>query len=374
MVQGNGHEPVAVLVGGDAPTRAMLRFLLKDDGCEVIEVAHVGAMASVPADVDVALLVLVDGEREDDLLANLVRLRLLSYRPPILVLTHGTGRDLRRRVFAHGVQDVVSLPTSAHDLRERLRAILGQSTWQSDLRTDVETVRAGGLTLRSSTREVSDGAPWSVRLTRQEAALLRVLMLTPGRLVGYQELLERIWGDREAGHNNALAVLVRRLRSKLARPGFAHGYVRTVHGRGYVFDARSGQRPAEDTRPARGPRVLVVEDDQATAAMVAEILQRAGYTVTISTGAEAPALARTLWPTVILLDLNLPDVHGVEVRRRLRANPRTAGIPVIAFSAGHNLRAHVAEMTADDYLAKPFGIDELLLRIEKWAGPALGHP
>jgi DNA-binding response OmpR family regulator len=169
-------------------------------------------------------------------------------------------------------------------------------------------------------------------------------------------------------------VLVRRLRGKLARPGCAHGYVRTVHGRGYVFDARSGQRPTADSSPARGPRVLVVEDDQATAAMVAEILQRAGYTVTISTGVEAPTLARTLWPTVILLDLNLPDVNGVEVRRRLRANPRTAGIPVIAFSAGHNLRAHVAEMTADDYLAKPFGIDELLLRIEKWAGPALGQP
>src|SRR5436305_293015 len=173
-------------------------------------------------------------------------------------------------------------------------------------------VRAGGLTLRSSTRDVSDGAAWSVRLTRQEAALLRVLMLTPGRLVGYQELLERIWGEREAGHTNALAVLVRRLRGKLARPGCAHGYVRTVHGRGYVFDARSGQRSAEDSSPARGPRVLVVEDDQATAAMVAEILQRAGYTVTISTGVEAPALARTPWPTLILPDLTLPDVHRVE--------------------------------------------------------------
>src|SRR5919202_5362575 len=86
-----GHQPVAVLVGGDAPTRAMLRFLLRDDGCEVIEVANVGAMASVPADADVALLVLVAGEREEELLANLVRLRLLSYRPPVLVLTHGTG-------------------------------------------------------------------------------------------------------------------------------------------------------------------------------------------------------------------------------------------------------------------------------------------
>src|SRR5919202_2622038 len=369
-----GHQPVAVLVGGDAPTRAMLRFLLKDDGCEVIEVAHVGAMASVPADTDVALLVLADGEREEDILAFLVRMRLLSCRPPILVLTHGTGRDLRRRAFAHGVQDVVSLPTSAHDLRERLHAAVGQSTWQNGLRTEVESVRAGGLTLRSSTREVSDGVTWSVRLTRQEAALLKVLMMTPGQLVGSQELLQRIWGESEAGHNNALAVLVRRLRSKLARPGFTHGYVRTVHGRGYVFDARSGQRPAEDASPARGPRVLVVEDDHATAALVAEILQRAGYTVTIGSGAEAPALARTLWPMVILLDLNLPDVHGVEVRRRLRANPRTAGIPVIAFSAGHNLRAHVAAMTADDSLAKPFGIDELLLRVEKWAGPALGHP
>jgi DNA-binding response OmpR family regulator len=368
------HEPVAVLVGGDAPTRAMMRFLLKDDGCEVIEVANMGALAAVPGDIDIALLVLVASEREDEVLANLVRLRLLSYRPPILLLTHGTSRDLRRRAFAHGVQDVVNLPTSAHDLRERLRAILGQGARQDQVRGDVESVRAGGLTLRSASREVSDGVDWSVRLTRREAALLKVLMLTPGQPVDYQELLERIWGAQAAGHTNALAVLVRRLRGKLVRPGFAHGYVRTVHGRGYVFDARSAQRPSQETSPAHGPRVLVVEDDHATANLVAEILQRAGYTVTLGSGAEAPALARTLWPTVILLDLNMPDVHGVEVRRRLRAHPRTASIPVIAFSAGGNLRAHGAELTADDYLAKPFGVDELLLRIEKWAGPAVGAP
>ena len=115
-----GHEPVAVLVGGDAPTRAMLRFLLKDDGCEAIEAANVGAMASIPADADVALLVLVVGEREDDLLANLVRLRLLNYRPPILVLTHGTGRDLRRRAFAHGAQDDIFVrPRREHQLHRR---------------------------------------------------------------------------------------------------------------------------------------------------------------------------------------------------------------------------------------------------------------
>ena len=67
----------------------------------------------------------------------------------------------------------------------------------------------------------------------------------------------------------------------------------------------------------------------------------------------------------------MPGMGGVEVRRRLHTEPRTARIPVIALSAGRNLRAHAAEIGADDYLAKPFDLDELLLRIEKWAGPGL---
>jgi DNA-binding response OmpR family regulator len=161
--------------------------------------------------------------------------------------------------------------------------------------------------------------------------------------------------------------LVRRLRRKLTQGDPAHDYVQVARGRGYVFTPRCGRRRAQDAHPDDVPGILVVEDDQATAGIVAEVLHDAGYAVTWTSGPGAPGLARQMHPRVILLDIHMPDMDGVEVRQRLSADPQTAGIPVIAFSAGCNLRVHAAAMVADDYLAKPLDVDDLLLRVEKWA-------
>jgi CheY-like chemotaxis protein len=116
--------------------------------------------------------------------------------------------------------------------------------------------------------------------------------------------------------------------------------------------------------------VLVVDDDRVIREVIALALDDAGYDVVASDGIDAAELAREAQPAVVLLDINLPVTDGVEVRRHLHTDPTTAHIPVIALSAATNLRARAAEMQANDYLAKPFDIAELLLRIEKWAGPA----
>ena len=116
--------------------------------------------------------------------------------------------------------------------------------------------------------------------------------------------------------------------------------------------------------------VLVVDDDWLIREVIALALDDAGYGVVASDGIDAPELAREAQPAVVLLDINMPVMDGIEVRRHLHADPATAQIPVIALSAATNLRARAAEMEANDYLAKPFDIAELLLRIEKWAGPA----
>jgi CheY-like chemotaxis protein len=116
--------------------------------------------------------------------------------------------------------------------------------------------------------------------------------------------------------------------------------------------------------------VLVVDDDWLIREVIALALDDAGYGVVASDGIDAPELARESQPAVVLLDINMPVMDGIEVRRHLHADPATAQIPVIALSAATNLRARAAEMEANDYLAKPFDIAELLLRIEKWAGPA----
>ncbi len=365
--------PLIFLVGGDAATHAMLRFLLEGDGYAVVESAGVGAAPSLPRGAEAALTVVVAGEREGEALATLGEARRVWPRTPMLLLSRDVGLALRRGAFALGVQDVVALPIGPHDLRTRLRTALSGSTPRgAAARAGGEFVRAGGLLLNKTTREVSNGNGWSVRLTRRESALLGVLMAAPGRVAGREALVEQIWGGDDGddrGSANALAVYVRRLRGKLTHGAPAQGYVRTVHGQGYVFDARSAPR-LDVERAGDRREILVVDDDRATLDMMAEALRVAGYTVTCGVGAQAPTLARQTLPAVILLDINMPGMNGVEVRQRLRESPRTATIPVIALSAGGNLRLRARDMGADDYLAKPFSTDELLLRVEKWVGRA----
>jgi two-component system KDP operon response regulator KdpE len=118
----------------------------------------------------------------------------------------------------------------------------------------------------------------------------------------------------------------------------------------------SGQRTT-------GPTVLIVEDDPETRATIARDLAVRGYRV------EQAADARTAierWearrPDVVLLDLGLPDLDGLDVIRRIR---RDATTPIVIISARYLEREKVEalERGADDYLTKPFGVDELNARL-----------
>ncbi|WP_189930414.1 response regulator transcription factor [Streptomyces sulfonofaciens] len=109
------------------------------------------------------------------------------------------------------------------------------------------------------------------------------------------------------------------------------------------------------------PRALVVEDDPGIAYSLVQGLRRAGYEAqAVETGHEA--LAAVPPPDVVLLDLGLPDVDGVEVCRRLR---RQSGAAIIVVTARGEERDRVGALDegADDYLVKPFGLAELLARI-----------
>jgi len=366
---------VALLIGDDVATHAMLRFLLESDGHAVFEAPDAGTAPALLHGAAPALVVVVAGERESAALTTLNEIRRVWPRAALALLSRDVSLNVRRGAFALGVQDIVPLPIGPRDLQARLRAALGaRAEFYVTSYMSGDTVRAGGLTLNTAARAVAGGDGRTARLTRREAALLAALMATPGRVVGHQFLVDKIWGGDERGGANALAVYVRRLRAKIESLGAAHGYVHTAHGQGYVFDARSAprsddQRPEEAEAEAR-QEILVVDDDRATLDMMVEVLRMAGYTVTRGVGPQAPTLARQTLPAVILLDINMPGMNGIEVRQRLRESPRTATIPVIALSAGGNLRLRAKEMGADDYLAKPFSTDELLLRVEKWAGRA----
>jgi len=111
--------------------------------------------------------------------------------------------------------------------------------------------------------------------------------------------------------------------------------------------------------------ILVVEDDEPIRFGLEENLKAAGYAVTSAAdGPTALAAASTTHPDLILLDVMLPELSGYEVCRRLR--DRNLAIPVIMLTARDEPfdKVHGFEMGADDYVTKPFSLQELLARIK----------
>ena len=112
--------------------------------------------------------------------------------------------------------------------------------------------------------------------------------------------------------------------------------------------------------------VLVVEDEPDIRHLIAHHLARDGFRCReVATGAEALRAVRTSIPDLIVLDLMLPEMDGLEVCRRLRGDVGTAAIPIIMLTAKSDEIDRVVglELGADDYVAKPFSPKELVARV-----------
>ena len=134
---------------------------------------------------------------------------------------------------------------------------------------------------------------------------------------------------------------------------------------------RSEQRlPSGGVQPAQQPTkkrtVLVVDDEKDLVDLMTYNLQRNGYDVLCAfSGTEALDLAQRHVPDMVVLDLMLPGIDGTEVARRLKADARTAQIPIIMLTAKGEETDVVVGLTlgADDYVTKPFSMKILLARL-----------
>jgi two-component system alkaline phosphatase synthesis response regulator PhoP len=128
-------------------------------------------------------------------------------------------------------------------------------------------------------------------------------------------------------------------------------------------------------------RILIVEDDPDIAHLVARYLDKAGFTVEHAAGGrEALHAIASRRPDLVILDLMLPQLDGLEVCRQIRNDPATAALPIIMLTARAEESERIVglELGADDYLAKPFSPGELVARVRallrrahrRAAGPA----
>ncbi len=113
-------------------------------------------------------------------------------------------------------------------------------------------------------------------------------------------------------------------------------------------------------------KILVVEDDLDVAEMLNAYFRVQGYEVfTVNWGEDGVRACQTIDPDLVVLDIRLPDIDGYEVARRLRTDRRTQDVPIIFLTEKRDRadRLHGLELGADDYITKPFDVQELRLRV-----------
>jgi PleD family two-component response regulator len=114
------------------------------------------------------------------------------------------------------------------------------------------------------------------------------------------------------------------------------------------------------------PKILIVEDDLDVADMLNAYFRVQGYDAhAVNWGEDGFRAAQTTDPDLIILDIRLPDIDGFEVAQRLRTTRKTQGIPIIFLTEKRDRtdRLHGLELGADDYITKPFDVQELRLRV-----------
>jgi DNA-binding response OmpR family regulator len=114
------------------------------------------------------------------------------------------------------------------------------------------------------------------------------------------------------------------------------------------------------------PKILIIEDDLDVAEMLNAYFRVQGYEVfTVNWGEDGVRSCQTVHPDLVILDIRLPDIDGYEVARRLRGDRRTAEVPIIFLTEKRDRsdRLQGLEIGADDYITKPFDVQELRLRV-----------
>jgi len=126
---------------------------------------------------------------------------------------------------------------------------------------------------------------------------------------------------------------------------------------------------SDPSNPSVQKTVLVVEDNDLNSKLLNDLLQYQGYTVvTTRFGEAALELARRYKPDAILMDIQLPDISGMEATRRIKADQETRTIPIIAVTAFAmpGDEANILASGCDAYVSKPFNVGEFLKLVDQW--------
>ena len=122
-----------------------------------------------------------------------------------------------------------------------------------------------------------------------------------------------------------------------------------------------------------GPQILVVEDNEMNMKLFRDVLLATGFrTLEATTGEQAVELATEHSPELVLMDIQLPDIGGIEALGRLQADTRTASVPVVALTAEamEGDRERFLAAGFDGYLSKPVNVADLIATVKRYCDDA----
>jgi diguanylate cyclase (GGDEF)-like protein len=241
---------------------------------------------------------------------------------------------------------------------------------------DRERANGGGATLPDPLASVVDALLEAAGLPAEEVAR-RVRATLPAAINEIAESNRRL---REAGHRREVLAAAAAAEIRAAAEGVTSAD-EGVRGQeaarlrrladelerslGPAGDPDVGRRPSAPSGPR--PRVLVTDDDHDAREALLEVLQPECEVLTAADGEQAVAMVREEHPDLVLMDLSMPRLDGLQALERLRSDPATAEVPVIFVSARGeaSMKARALDLGAVDYLQKPFSNRELRARVER---------
>ena len=369
-----------LLVVDDAPDIAtLLKLAFQMDGYAVdtaLRAAEARELAAVNEyDVLILDLNLPDADGLD-------LCRALRAEQPRLLIIMLTARAERPDIILGldaGADDYLAKPFDYEELVARVRALL-----RRDMRVRAPVLRCGDLQLDPAAGTVElAGKP--LRLPRKQFRILEYLLRHRGEVVSQEALLEHVWNAEANPFTNVVRVHINALRRALGDTVAQSRFLRTVVGAGYCLDdfgagltetlfpgayaasATSVLEPrrhpmdprAWNERHADAPTLLIVDDAPDITQLLVVYFHQAGWnTLAAYDGRAALELAERAQPALIVLDLGLPDMDGLDVCRVIR---QRSAVPVVMLTKRNTPedRERGLAAGANAYVAKPFDADEL---------------
>ena len=298
--------------------------------------------------------------------------RAEGYTTPIVLLSNQNASTAKIVGLDAGADDYVVKPFDIAELIARIRALLRRSNASSS-----PLLLCGDLLLDPSTSKVSySNQP--LTLTNKEYELLELLLRDSQHLLSSDEILDRLWSSDEFPSEATVRSHIRRLRHKLVTAGAPPDFIATVHGRGYYLKSADRVADIEVSKPIKistsfapsffpiGTKVMIVDNDLDYLRSLPEILQPWGFKVTtLADPQNFWAVLESVIPDILVLEINIPPINGLELCQSLRRNRQWQRLPVLFLTVitDFNTQNLAFGVGADDYLCKPIVGSDLAHRI-----------